>query len=124
MLVEAHLLAGEGAKVAVESEMEGGVVPFHGFKQFPDGDLSGEFLPDLALQGLLGSLSRLDFPAREFPPVLEVTVTPLRGENAVAAANDRGDHFYMLNVFQTIQVQATWRRSTPRWRQRRLRSKS
>ena len=51
MLVEVEVVGGEGAEVAVHSEVEGRVVPFNGLEEVADCDFRIELLADFADQG-------------------------------------------------------------------------
>jgi hypothetical protein len=82
--------------------VEFGIIPLDGVQQFPDGDTGFQFLPNLASDSLLGSLPRLDFAARELPPVFPVAGPALGGEDAVLGVVDdgggNGDVFHSLFV--------------------------
>lgn len=57
-------------------------------KQISYRDLCIQFLFDFALKCLLGSFTGLNFSARNFPPVFELSVTTLSGEDTISILND------------------------------------
>ena len=80
--------------------MEGRVIVFHGLEQGSDFDRRVQLLADLPHQGFLRVLSRLDLPARELPPVLPITVSPLRRKDAILPPDHGGNHFDVLHTLQ------------------------
>ena len=78
-------------------EMEGRVVPFDGLEELSDFDCRIQLLPDFPFQCLLRGLSWFNLAARELPPVFELPVSALGGENPVAPPYYGCCHFYLLH---------------------------
>ena len=96
VLVEVEGFAGWCAAEAVHCEMEVGIVPLDGVNEVSDGDFGVEFLADFAHERLLRAFPGLHFPAREFPPVFELSVPPLGRKYFISASYHRG---HDLDVF-------------------------
>lgn len=87
------------AKVAMHSEVKLRIVPFHRLHKVLHGDARLQLLPNLASQGFLCRLSRLDLSAGKLPVILPFAITPLRGEDApVIIVNNCCNNF---NLFLT-----------------------
>ena len=100
VLVQTEGVGSQGAEVAVEGEVEFGVVVFHCVQQTLYSDVRGEFFADFAHKGLLRGLPCLYLSAREFPPVLEIAIAALGSEYLTVLADDGGYDFYPFNSFE------------------------
>lgn len=81
--------------------MEVGVVPLDGVNEVSYGDFGVKFLADFAHEGLLRAFPGLHFPAREFPPVFELSVPPLGRKYFISASYHRGHDF---DVFHRVSI--------------------
>ena len=94
MFVKVEGVAGQGAEVAVQGEVEFGIVVFHCVQKFLYYDVRGEFFVDFANKGLLGRFARFYLSAREFPPILEIAIAALCREYLTILSDDSCHYFY------------------------------
>ncbi len=83
------------APVAMHCEVEFSVVPLHCAKLFAHFDCHVEFLVNLTLECLLGSLMCFNFSSREFPSPFHVAISAFGGKNSPFFVDNYGGyHFY------------------------------
>ena len=87
------------AEIAVHNQVELRIVIFHNRNKLLNGNLRFQLLPNLALQSLFGSLTRLYFSTREFPIIFEIAISALsRKYSPLIVAYDCCHYFYLLHV--------------------------
>lgn len=96
MLVQVQGVIQQGAHIAVHREVELGIVPFDGRKEFIDTDFGVQLLSYLASECLDRTFTRLNLAARCLPIILPFAVAPLGGEDSIPFADDGGYDFYCL----------------------------
>ena len=94
VLVKVEGVGGQSAEVAVQGEVEFGVVVFHSAQKFLYYDVRGEFFADLAHKSLLGRFAGFYLSAREFPPILEIAIAALGREYLTILLDDSCHNFY------------------------------
>lgn len=99
VLLEQEVVGGWGAEVAVEGEVEGGVVVLDGGEEAIDADVGVELLTDFAPESLCRRFAGLDFASRKFPEVFELAIATLGGEVLLLAADDGRYYFDAFHDF-------------------------
>ena len=98
VLVQTHVFRDQTADEAVHREVEGRVVPFDRLEKLADCDFRLQFLPNLALECLLGALSGLHLSSRELPPALPLAVSSLGCEYLGVLYDYCRYYFYCLHL--------------------------
>ena len=97
MFIQVQRLCLQGAEVAMHLQVKGRIIILHRTKEFIHADVCRKFLANLPYQRFFRCFPSLHFPARELPPVLPLTISPLSGENLIFLANNRSYDFYLFH---------------------------
>ncbi len=102
MLTQLKVAGNDVAKITMHRKMERRIIMFDCAQEPVNGYLGGQFLADFSLQGFFRALPGFHLASREFPIILEFSVTALGCEYPASRPDHRGDHFYPFSIVHIL----------------------
>ena len=79
-------------------KMELGIIPLNRMQELINDDIGIQLLMDLTYQSIFGSLTWLNFSARELPPILEIPITALGSKDFISFTYYGSNNFYPFHT--------------------------
>ena len=116
MLFQHQLSRPDHAEEAIHGQMELRIIILHSLQEIFHFDLNIQLFLNLPHKRFLRRLPRLDLPARKFPAVLELAISPLCRKDFILMYNNRRHYLHCLHVIPPSVVYNIFVNVFPDWR--------